>query len=84
MSKDKFYREALREWRGKHTTEMFAVLDFIYLPERDQAEIIERAHRARTITGAGLSTLRGEPKFLQLSNEPAVINPGTARWRRRA
>jgi len=45
MNKDKFYWEALREWRRKHAAEMFAVLDFIYLPEREQAEILEQAHR---------------------------------------
>jgi len=52
MKKDQFYLEALHEWRRKHLGEMFAVLDFIYLPERDQAEILEQAHRLRSITEA--------------------------------
>lgn len=47
MGKDQFYQEALREWRRKHAGEMFAVLDFIYLPEREQAEILGQAHRLR-------------------------------------
>jgi len=55
MNKDKFYWEALREWRRKHAAEMFAVLDFIYLPEREQAEILEQAHRLRFVTEAGFS-----------------------------
>jgi hypothetical protein len=50
MQKDQFYREALHEWRRKHAAEMFAVLDFIYLPEREQAEILEQAHHLRVTT----------------------------------
>lgn len=50
MQKDQFYREALRQWRRKHAAEMFAVLDFIYLPEREQAEILKQAHNLRVTT----------------------------------
>jgi len=56
MNKDKCYWEALREWRRRHAAEMFAVLDFIYLPEGEQAEILEQAYRLRAVTEAGLST----------------------------
>jgi len=50
MNKERFYWKALQEWRRKHAGEMFAVLDFIYLPEREQSEILELAHRLRAIT----------------------------------
>lgn len=50
MLKDQFYREALREWRRKHSAEMFGVLDFIYLPEKEQAEILEQAYHLRVTT----------------------------------
>jgi hypothetical protein len=57
MNKDQFYWEALREWRRKHAAEMFAVLDFAYLPDREQAEILEQAHRLRVVPEANLSTM---------------------------
>jgi len=63
MEKDQFYRQALCEWRRRHAGEMFAVLDFIYLPEREQAEIIEQAHHLRATIAMGLCRLQNQISY---------------------